>query len=229
MQNHINDSGIALCERILLLRGGGEEGTNDEEKLKGKRKNPAGDREAKDSEDKERPRRFAAQQQEPPLKWGRHLLLAHASIKPSRTDTQQGGKYEQSINQLTNRPYLSIQADQIHYFAARAHYQIDKAKTKLIDRSTRSQDSCAVNTMPPPKGSLQMDDKEKCQATRTKEGYKLSGTDHHNKQRMTDRKGNRYRKRIKAWERKIRSRDKQIFWNTCLGNIAGIRRNTSIH
>ena len=69
-QNHIRDSGTPLCERILLLRGGGEEGTNDEEKPKGKKKNPAGDREAKDSEDKERPRRFAAQQQEHPLKWG---------------------------------------------------------------------------------------------------------------------------------------------------------------
>ena len=151
-QNHIKCNQIALSERVLLLKGGGEGGTNGEEQTEKKRKYPAEDREAKEA-----PRRLTAQQEEPPPKWGRHLLLAHASYKPLRTDAQPSEKHEQSIRQLINRPYLRVQADQIHYFAYRAHYQIDKANTKQVDRSIRREDSCAVDTKPPPTRSQMKD------------------------------------------------------------------------
>ena len=85
---------------------------------------------------REAPRRLTAQKEEPPPTFGRHLLLAHARYKSLRTDAHQSEKHEQSIRQLTNRPYVQVQCDQIRYFAYRAHYQVDKEKiNKSIDPS----------------------------------------------------------------------------------------------
>ena len=124
---------------------------------------------------------------------------------------RRGPSARAEMRQLIDQPYVQVPADQIHYFAYRAHYQIDKSQTKVVDRFIQKEDSFAVNNKPPP---AQRKKRKRNKGGNPSESYKLSRTEYLAEPIITDRKGKSFRKRPKPGKGESRSRDKGTFWNT---------------
>ena len=121
----------------------------------------------------------------------RQLLLARASAE-SLSSSAAHERKRLANDQLIDRPYYFIPDDQVHYFAYRAHYQL-QASQLVSSTDRQAADSSADKPKPPPLQRNKEQQRKKKKRRRTEAENRAGVPD-----QSLHKNGTRYRKCSKA-------------------------------